>query len=235
MLRFDGSHNRYEMKIMLIQALKKLQSYGFQPRNILDIGANKGNWSLEVNKKVFRNCQFTLVEPIEYEELEKLGRKFNNFTILNALLDETERKVIWYEERNTGDSIFKENTGHFKKTMGIEKSTSSLDKIFSENNIFDLIKIDCQGAELPILKGGKKLIQESEVIILELPFMGQYNIGVPDFFEHIKYMNDIGYKVFDIIEMHRVQGILIQVDIIFIKKENIFEQHVNQMIQSLGE
>ena len=37
--------------------------------------------------------------------------------------------------------------------------------------------------------------------------MGQYNIGVPDFYEHIKYMNEIGFKVFDIIEMHRVQGI----------------------------
>ena len=130
--------------------------------------------------------------------------------------------------------MFKENTGYFDDCLELEKSTSTLDNIFNENNFFNLIKIDCQGAELPILKGGKKLIQHADVIILELPFMGEYNIGVPDFYEHIKYMNEIGFKVFDIIEMHRVQGILIQVDIIFIKKGNVFEKHVDQIIKSLG-
>jgi len=219
---------------MLINALKKLQSYGLEPNNILDIGANKGKWSLEVNKKVFPNSNFTLIEPIKYKELEHLDHKYKNFNVFNILLDQTERKVIWYEKRNTGDSMFRENTGYFDNCLELEKSTTTLDKSFPKDYIFNLIKIDCQGAELPILKGGKKLVQDADVIILELPFMGQYNIGVPDFYEHIKYMNKIGFKVFDIIEMHRVQGILIQIDIVFIKKENIFEKHVDQMIKNLG-
>ena len=49
---------------MLIDALKKLQSFGFDPKNILDIGANKGKWSLEVKKKVFPNAEYTLIEAI---------------------------------------------------------------------------------------------------------------------------------------------------------------------------
>ena len=166
---------------MLINSLKKLQSFGFNPQNILDIGANKGRWSLEVNKKVFPKFYFTLIEPIEYQDLEKISRKLNNFKVLNVLLDHIERKVTWYEKRNTGDSMFKENTGYFDDCIEIEKTTSTLDNIFNKNNVFDLIKIDCQGAELPILKGGKKLIQHADVIILELPFMGEYNIGVPGF------------------------------------------------------
>ena len=60
---------------MLINALKKLQSFGFNPQNILDIGANKGRWSLEVNKKVFPKSNFTLIEPIKYQDLEKISRK----------------------------------------------------------------------------------------------------------------------------------------------------------------
>ena len=219
---------------MLINALKKLQSYGLEPNNILDIGANKGKWSLEVNKKVFPNSNFTLIEPIKYKELEHLDHKYKNFNVFNILLDQTERKVIWYEKRNTGDSMFRENTGYFDNCLELEKSTTTLDKSFPRDCTFDLIKIDCQGAELPILKGGKKLVRDADVIILELPFMGQYNIGVPNFYEHIKYINEINFKVFDIIEMHRVQGILIQIDIIFIKKENIFEKHVDQMIKNLG-
>ena len=99
---------------------------------------------------------------------------------------------------------------------------------------FDLIKIDCQGAEIPILKGGKNTVLNTPVIILEIPFMGEYNVGVPNFFEHIKYMNKIGYQVYDIIEMHRVEGILIQIDIIFIKKGHAFEKNVHNIIKNLG-
>jgi len=219
---------------MIVKALQKLKSFGFQPKKILDIGANKGKWTLEIKKKVFPDSDFTLIEAIDYKELEKLSMKYDNINFMNILLDEKEHEVTWYEKRNTGDSLFRENTGYFDDCKELVKNTSTLDLTFNDSNLFELIKIDCQGAEIPILKGGKNLVQNATVIILEVPFMGEYNIGVPGFFEHIKYMDEIGYKVFDIIEMHRVQEILIQVDIIFIKKGNVFEKHVDQIIKSLG-
>jgi len=52
---------------MLIKALRKLQSFGFEAKNILDIGAHKGKWSMEVREKVFPNALYTLVEAINYE------------------------------------------------------------------------------------------------------------------------------------------------------------------------
>jgi hypothetical protein len=64
--------------------------------------------------------------------------------------------------------------------------------------------------------------------------MGEYNIGVSNFFEHIKYMDQIDYRVFDIVELHRVDDILIQIDLIFIKKGYHFEKSVNKIIQNLG-
>jgi len=219
---------------MLITALKKLKSFGFDPKNILDIGANKGKWSIEVRKKVFPNAEYILIEAIDYEELKKISAKNHNISFLNLLLDDVEHNVTWYEKRNTGDSIYKENTSYFKDCEEIEKKTTTLDKTFSSNHVYEIIKIDCQGAELPILRGGKKLVQNSSVIILEVPFMGEYNIGVPNFFEHIKYMDQINYRVFDIIELHRVDDILIQIDLVFIKKGCHFEKSVNKIIQNLG-
>ena len=53
---------------MLVKALQKLKSFGFQPKKILDIGANKGKWTLEIKKKVFPDSDFTLIEAIEYKE-----------------------------------------------------------------------------------------------------------------------------------------------------------------------
>ena len=219
---------------MLINSLKKLQAFGFKPKNILDIGANKGKWSLEIKKKLFPNAEYTLIEAIDYKELKQISAKNHNISILNLLLDELEHTVTWYEKKNTGDSIYKENTAYFEDCEQYERKTTTLDKNFSSSNNFDLIKIDCQGAELPILRGGKNLVQSASVIILEVPFMGEYNIGVPNFFEHIKYMDQINYRVFDIVELHRVNDILIQIDLIFIKKGHYFEKSVNKIIQNLG-
>jgi FkbM family methyltransferase len=218
---------------MLINSLKKLKSFGFDPINILDIGANKGKWSLLVKKKVFPLANYILIEAIDYDELSSINN-FSNMTSMIILLDEKVGKVIWNEMRNTGDSIYKENTSYFDDCKKIERDTTTLDIIFHDKNFFDLIKIDCQGAEIPILKGGKNIVSNTSVIILEMPFMGEYNIGVPNFYEHIKYMDEIGYQVYDIIEMHRVEDILIQIDIIFLKKGHIFEKNVNNIIKNLG-
>jgi len=219
---------------MIVNALQKLKSFGFEPKNILDIGANKGKWTLEIKKKVFPKAEYTLIEAIDYEELEKLSVKHDNINYKNILLDEIERLVTWYEKRNTGDSIFKENTGYFDDCKEIKRSATTLDLVFNKNEVFELIKIDCQGAEIPILKGGNRLIQKSSVIILEVPFMGEYNIGAPNFYEHINYMENIGYRVFDIVELHRVDNILIQIDIIFIKQGHDFENKVDIIIKKLG-
>ena len=219
---------------MIVKALKKLKSFGFEPKNILDIGANKGKWTLEIKKKVFPKAEYTLIEAIDYEELEKLSVKHDNINYKNILLDEIERLVTWYEKRNTGDSLFKENTGYFDDCKEIKRSATTLDLVFNKNEVFELIKIDCQGAEIPILKGGNSLVQKSSVIILEVPFMGEYNIGAPNFYEHINYMENIGYRVFDIVELHRVDNILIQIDIIFIKQGHDFENKVDIIIKKLG-
>ena len=219
---------------MIVNALQKLKSFGFEPKNILDIGANKGKWTLEIKKKVFPKAEYTLIEAIDYEELDNLSDKHDNINYKNILLDEIEHFVTWYEKRNTGDSLFKENTGYFDDCKEIKRSATTLDLVFNKNEVFELIKIDCQGAEIPILKGGNSLVQKSSVIILEVPFMGEYNIGAPNFYEHINYMENIGYRVFDIVELHRVDNILIQIDIIFIKQGHDFEKKVDIIIKKLG-
>ena len=219
---------------MIVNALQKLKSFGFEPKNILDIGANKGKWTLQIKKKVFPKAEYTLIEAIDYEELDKLSVKHDNINYKNILLDEIEHFVTWYEKRNTGDSLFKENTGYFDDCKEIKRSATTLDLVFNKNEVFELIKIDCQGAEIPILNGGNRLIQKSSVIILEVPFMGEYNIGAPNFYEHINYMENIGYRVFDIVELHRVDNILIQIDIIFIKQGHDFENKVDIIIKKLG-
>ena len=216
------------------QSLLRLRNLGFNPNNILDIGAHHGYWSLTA-RHVYPHTKYMLIEPIIYNELSNHCNQLPNFDYKNILLFDKETEVDWYEGRNTGDSIFKENTEHFKNIKPIKKQTQILDNVF-QNITFDLIKLDVQGAEIPVLKGGKNLIDKAEVVILELPFAGQWNNGCPDFKTHIDYMNNIGFTVFDIIELHRIGGnnVVFQVDILFIKKTSNLLNKFQQIINNQG-
>ena len=130
-----------------INSFLNLKSLGFCPATILDLGAHHGYWSIAMNNYVFPEASYTLVEPIDYAELKPFSSQ-SRFKVYNILLDETERDVLWYEARNTGDSIYKEKTRHFKDCTPTQKRTTTLDQAFSDCS-FDLIKIDCQGAEVP--------------------------------------------------------------------------------------
>lgn len=98
------------------------------------------------------------------------------------------------------------------------------------------MKLDVQGAEIPVLKGGKNLIDKAEVVILELPFAGQWNKECPDFKTHIDYMDNIGFIVFDIVDLHRLGGnsVVFQIDILFIKKTSKLINKFQNIINNQG-
>ena len=64
--------------------------------------------------------------------------------------------------------------------------------------------------------------------------MGEYNKSVPNFLEHIKYMDSIGFIPYDIVELHKNENILIQIDIIFINKTHPINKIVQNKINNFG-
>lgn len=213
--------------------LNNLKLFGFNPNKILDLGAYHGLWSYECYR-IFPRAEYMLIEPINYQELTLICDKIHNFKYENLLVYETETEVDWYEMKNTGDSIFKERTSHFSNCIPIKKKTVTLDSIFP-NEQYDLIKIDCQGAEISILKGGQNLIKNTEFIILEMPFCGQYNTNVLSFSEHINFMEANNFVVFDILDQHVYDNkLLFQIDIIFINKNSSILNKAQNIIDSMG-
>jgi FkbM family methyltransferase len=210
-----------------------LKSLGFEPENILDIGAHHGLWTKEV-LQVYPNAKYTLIEPINYRELKFFSENYSNINVYNELLFNIETEIDWYEMKNTGDSIYKERTNHFTKCVPIKKYTKILDNLLDNNIKYDLIKLDVQGAEIDVLKGGNKIIKNTSFIILELPFMGQYNENTPTFLEHIQYMNEIGFIPFDIIDLHKIDSLLFQIDICFINKNHNINQIMQNKICDMG-
>jgi len=215
------------------ESLYKLKNLGFNPKNILDIGAYHGHWAQEASN-IFSEANVTMIEPIRYKELERFNGNCK-FNLRAILLYQDVREVDWYEMKNTGDSIFKEVTHHFKNCVPDKKMTTTLDIEYFQRSIppSELIKIDCQGAEISILKGGENIIKNSEIIILEIPFFGKYNEGAPSFAEYISYMDNIGFEPFDIAEYHKIayhENVILQVDFAFIRKgHNLYLEFQNKI------
>ena len=93
-----------------------------------------------------------------------------------------------------------------------------LDNLFEDDSVFDIIKVDTQGSEIDILKGGKDLVSKAQAIILEVSFI-PYNDGAPDSQETIEYMNEIGFEERMSVGEHYDGDTIVQKDLLFTNKE----------------
>jgi len=210
-----------------------LKKKGYFPDTILDIGAHHGNWTKSM-KHIYNDSKYYLFEGIDYPQLKQFT---NDITVYNILLNDKIEQVDWFEMQNTGDSFFKEKTNHFINCNSVKRDTIDLNTHILQNNILQdskniLIKIDCQGAEIPILKGASTILEKTDFIILETPLFGQYNEGVPTFLEHLTFMDSIGFNTYDIIDNHYVNDFNLQVDVLFINKNHKLNTTVNEMLLS---
>jgi FkbM family methyltransferase len=217
----------------MFDKLVRIKNNGYYPDAILDIGAHHGNWTNSM-KDIYSNSKYFLFEGINYPELNQFNNN-NRIKVFNVLLNDKVEEVSWYEMKNTGDSFFKEKTHHFKNCEPIKRYTIDLNTHILQNNILQeakniLIKIDCQGAEIPILKGASSILEKTDFIILEIPLFGQFNEGVPNFLEHISFMDSIGFITYDIVDSHYINGFNMQVDVLFINKNHNFNNIVNELL-----
>ena len=213
--------------------LLTLKALGLQPKNILDIGACVLNWTRDC-MKVFPNADYTMVDGTKH---------FNQDSYLVEILSDEIKEVDWYTDiyslggYGQGSSIFKEKTNHWKEIKPEKRTTNTLDNLFPDST-FEIIKIDTQGSEIPILKGGKELVQRAEAVLLELPFYCKLNEGVPSFLEHIQFMDSINFIPKDITEIHQsgsdMKNATLQVDILFIKKDHPINEKTQEAINNNG-
>lgn len=200
--------------------LSYFNNISFIPRTILDIGCNIGQFYQECKSIWGDNIRFVLIDG--NENVEEDIKKLNVLYYITVLSDSI-KKVIWYgtieNPKCTGDSYYKENTDHYspEKLVIIEKETNTLDNLFP-NDEFDLIKLDTQGSEIDIIKGGINLCKKSKFMILETSLI-EYNLNSPREDQANMFMKSIGFSIVSVIDIHVLNGIISQRDILY-KNEN---------------
>ncbi len=143
-----------------------------------DIGANIGTTSVYVAKQ-YPNMKVIGFEPMkENYYLLRANVDLNKVTNViceNLALSDEEGEVLFqYNRDNSGDSHLVENGS----SKDIEKViTKTIDGYVQEKglhfNDIQMIWMDCQGFEAPILQGAKDLLQENPI-----PLLMEYNYDI---------------------------------------------------------
>lgn len=190
-----------------------------QPKKILDIGCNVGQFYKQA-KTIWPNAYYYLMDGNESVE-EDLKQLNVHYKI--ALLSDSVKTVNLYKNSKnskcTGTSIYRETSQHYNDELVLieEKTTVTLDSIFNENEVFDLIKIDTQGSEIDIINGGKKIFKNAKFVIMETSLI-EWNKDSPNEKEVLEYMRNLGFEVNAVIANHNLNGKIIQNDILFENK-----------------
>lgn len=190
----------------------KLYQRGYNPSTIIDVGAYEGEWSKSMHS-IFPDARFILIEPLPEKKSSLEHLDIGTKTVYNDLLSDETGETKRFYEMETGSSYYPEQTDADRKVT--ERSTVTLDDLVAKEEISNaLLKIDAQGAELDIIKGSERALEDIHSIYLELSLV-KYNQGAPPADKVISELNDRGYRITDVGTRHRRGGELVQIDVLF--------------------
>ncbi len=200
----------------------------FNPKHIVDIGANHGTWTREI-LPFFPKATYSLFEPQLWmkDSIKDLiasdadlnfygmgaGKKAGNlkFTLVerddscNFLMTAAEAKENGYEQ--------------------IVVPVISLNEFISNNNLQvpDLIKIDAEGLDLEVLEGASDFFGKTEVFLVEAGIVNKRFDN--SLLSVTEFMDKKGYRLFEITDLNRPfpNPVLWLLELAFVKKGGIID------------
>lgn len=208
--------------------LRQLLAECFVPRVFYDIGANNP-FSPEGQQTVFKplmpETKFFLFEAMAKHEP---ALKTSNEPYAIAILGEQDGMTrTFYESKanpsGNGDSLYLERTRYYRPETVVASQgiTRRLDSLVEERGwpLPDFMKVDTQGSELDVLRGGPRCLANARGLQLECAIR-KYNEGAPLLPDVLSFVQNNGFRLYDISEFHfNSRKELMQVDMLFVRPE----------------
>lgn len=196
-------------------AYRRLLMKGFQPAFIIDVGAYEGNWT-RLARRIFSDVPVLMIEPQQAKKaiLDAVCRELSHVNYVPAVLSRARGERVEFFQMETGSSYFAERSNASRSSVILE--TTTLDDIASAIPGPVFLKIDVQGAELEVLRGGQNVLGLCELVQLEVALV-PYNEGAPTMLEVLTYMRERDFVPLDISGFSRPNGVdLAQIDMLFV-------------------
>lgn len=196
----------YSKNELLFTFFSVLKEVSFEPKHIIDIGANQGTWTREA-LRVFPNAYYTLLEPQYWmeESISDLikGNKKIRFFPFGAGKVSSSMKFTLVERDDSCSFRYSEEEAMHLGYKQIEVLVVTIQDLIIDNGLPtpDLIKIDAEGCDLDVLEGIGDFFQSTEVFMIEVGIVNKK-------FENsalrvMNYMDLKGFRLFDITDINR--------------------------------
>jgi FkbM family methyltransferase len=196
-------------------------------RTIYDIGANEGKWTKIMSEQLNYNKNLNeLTDFIMFDAFPDMKNKYapKYFRFFNTPLYKEDNIELDFfvndtSRHTTGNSFYQENTEGYENANSIKVNSKKLDTVITELQLEypDVIKIDTQGAELDVLLGATEAIKHAKIIMCELSIY-PYNRNGASFSEVNDFLIANNFLPTDIEEYHYTSNVLIQIDMIYVKR-----------------
>jgi FkbM family methyltransferase len=175
-----------------------VKTVGFYPQTIIDVGVARGTPDIY---KAFPEAYYVLVDPVrEYEpELQRILTQLRGEYHLIALSDQSGTRDMLVPDP-LYISTFQYDGSSIRDRKNIRSiPTLTLAELVSKGEYRApiLLKTDCQGHDLDVIKGGGDCLEAVEMIICELPVYGPWG-GGDELTDYIRDLDDLGYRFYDV-------------------------------------
>jgi FkbM family methyltransferase len=201
------------------RALYSMRSNGFHPSVVLDIGAYKGHW-MTLCKQIWPKSSVLMIEasPERAEKLKRLALGRPDVAAKCALLGPSAKMETPFYEQDSSSSALPEAAKVNQPFTTLPMRT--LDDL-TRGTLFDrpdLIKLDVQGYEIEVLKGGTGALEFAEAVLIEVNLIPVYK-GAPLLQDAVEFLAAAGFRAYDIASLIRrpLDGALWQADMVFVR------------------
>jgi FkbM family methyltransferase len=184
-----------------------LRRFGFAPKYILDVGANRGLWTREA-LKFFPEAHYTLVEPQDYLKtyIQDLLEGGGKIEWINAGASDQAGTLPFTITNSDGSCSFayseeEARAAGFQQRMVPIKTVNEIVALRG-GPLPEMVKIDAEGLDLKVLAGASELLGKTDLFLVEAVLRGGrgYDNTVA---EVIKFMANAGYHLLDITDLNR--------------------------------
>jgi FkbM family methyltransferase len=200
-----------------------LRGFGFNPKQIIDVGANRGSWTRKA-VEFFPDAHYILLEPQDHLKIDihDLVQHGYNITWINAGAGDKKGNLPFTVSCRDDSSSFVSQVSADKESSDVLVTVTTLNEVVSSRGGItpEMVKIDAEGFDLHVLAGASDLLGRTEIFLVEAVICAP--VYENTLARVVTWMDDAGYRLIDITDINRSvkHGVLWLCELAFLRKDS---------------